>query len=340
MMNRLLSSASRFPALISGTKHPKALRAPWNALFLVISVACLVTSAAAQSVNAVEDITDVNGLGGGFQEVATGLTWLDYSNFFGKSFLEVQQSLVGTGFRLAKKSELDRLLNAVGQANDRFGVQIPFGGQSSSQKGFYDDSSTGSDPQLVGVGIVFSGPGAELPIIADDGTGADSAGTTGAWVVQQTAGSCDAGSGSLDFDCDGSDEKVVWRPSSGMWFVNLSASTDVIVQQWGLPGDTPIAGDYDGDGIPDLAVWRPSTGTWFIKTSMTQYSAVSAIALQFGLPGDKPLRVDYDGDGRLDVAVWRPSEGNHYYVRSTDAQIVVAQWGLLGDIPFTSVVDD
>jgi hypothetical protein len=150
-MIRLLGFESRSVALLFGTQNQNPIQKLRTAFHHVALVVFFASGATAQGVGAVEDIADVNGLGGGFREVATGVTWLDYSNFFGQSFLEVRQSLVGTGFRLATKSELERLFDAVGGANDRLGIEIPFGGQSSSQRGMYDDSSTGSDPQFVGL---------------------------------------------------------------------------------------------------------------------------------------------------------------------------------------------
>jgi hypothetical protein len=158
----------------------------------------------------------------------------------------------------------------------------------------------------------------------------------GAWAVQRgpalRPGISPFGA---DFDGDGKDEKIVWRPSEGNWYVRFSGSNDVMVQQWGLPGDVPLVGDYDGDLIPDLVVWRPSNGTWYVKTSSSFYDAIHAIQQQFGLPGDVPMKVDFDGDGKLDFAVWRPSEGNWYVLQSSNHQVVVTQWGLSKDIPVT-----
>lgn len=122
-----------------------------------------------------------------------------------------------------------------------------------------------------------------------------------------------------DYDGDGKSDIVVWRPSSGMWFI-LESSTDFSFEehkvfQMGLSGDIPLSGDYDGDGRADLVIWRPSDGTWYLRESSSEFSSMRAI--QWGLPGDTPLVGDYDGDGVNDLALYRQSQGAFYVLLSS-----------------------
>jgi hypothetical protein len=197
--------------------------------------------------------------------------------------------------------------------------------------GIFDDSSTGTDDALLGSARFIVGD--TTVQIINDGADDFTAGVSGAWAIQRLAPSDPY---SIDFDGDGIDERVVWRPSNGTFYVKFSGTSAAFATQWGLPGDSPIVGDYDGDRVPDLAVWRPSNGTWYILTSSSLFDRANPIVLQFGLPGDVAMRVDNDDDGRLDVTVWRPQEGNYYFVKSTNAQVVVEQWGLPGDIPINA----
>ncbi|MFN8389310.1 MAG: S8 family serine peptidase [Bdellovibrionota bacterium] len=121
-----------------------------------------------------------------------------------------------------------------------------------------------------------------------------------------------------DFDGDGVSDIIVWRPTTGWWYVLTSASGfDYAAHQGyqlGLPGDRPLVGDFDGDGRADLAVWRPTTGMWYFRSSGSGYQLISS--LQWGLPGDQPISADYDGDGLADIAVYRPGVG-YFVLRSS-----------------------
>jgi subtilisin-like proprotein convertase family protein len=161
---------------------------------------------------------------------------------------------------------------------------------------------------------VFNGPnpnGTWSLYVVDD-TGPDAGNFNGGWSLTFTTVS-PAGV-TQDFNGDGTTDIAVFRPSTGVWYIEGVATVS-----WGASGDIPVAGDYDGNGTTDVAVYRPSTGVWY---------APNQGAVQYGIPGDIPVPADYNGAGSTERAVYRPSTGM-WYVESRGA----VQWGERGDIP-------
>lgn len=132
-----------------------------------------------------------------------------------------------------------------------------------------------------------------------------------------------------DFDADGVDELVAFRPSAGDWYIYNDVTRTYKVVHWGANGDIPMALDFDGDARADLAVYRPSDGTWYIQNSLDN----SVTAKQFGTGSDIPVPADFDKDGVTDIAVFRPANGTWYVVHSSDNSFAASQFGLNGDVP-------
>lgn len=305
---------------------------------LIFALQLIAATASAQSLFDLP--TDVGG--GAFKDASTGLAWLDVDRFFGQSYDQIQAALQGTSYRLATKAEVQAIL----PPGTEFAIGAVTGGVSRPTLccqaiiGVYNDDVSGSDPSKVGVAqlgydIASLNPTTTISVDDDLAPRTSSSPSIGAWVISRLPSSCTVYGARQDIDCDSIDEKAVWRPSNGTWYIRLSSDNSYLVFQWGLAGDYPIFGDFDGDGIPDLAVWRPANGTWYIRVSSTGYHSLFAFVLQFGSPGDKPLRVDYDGDGVLDIAIWSPATNAFVWRSSKTGEVSGELWGTFGDIPLT-----
>ncbi len=141
-----------------------------------------------------------------------------------------------------------------------------------------------------------------------------------------------------DYDGDGIMDIAVWRPSSGMWYINLSSDGSVKYISWGMTTqhptgglpDVPVTGDYDGDGSADVAVWRPDTGVWYMLFSSEAFSPLKPGVFTWGQLGDIPVQADYDGDGRDDHAVFRSMENRWHIFLSESRAWSVKMFGLAG----------
>jgi hypothetical protein len=135
----------------------------------------------------------------------------------------------------------------------------------------------------------------------------------------------------FDFDGDVRADIGVFRPTSGVWYLNESTN-GFAAAQFGQNGDKPVTADYDGDGRSDIAVYRG--GVWYrLRSSTGTFDAIA-----FGLANDIPAPADFDGDGRADVAVFRPATGYWYQLRSTEGFAAVGH-GTNGDVPIPADYD-
>jgi len=117
----------------------------------------------------------------------------------------------------------------------------------------------------------------------------------------------------------GRDQLSVFRPETGVWYIQDKVGGAVTQVTWGQAGDIPVPGDYNGDGRKDIAVYRPSNGLWLVQ---------GMPAVSYGGPSYAPVPGDYNGDGRTDIAVFRPSTG-YWYVLGISTTL----WGYSTDVP-------
>ena len=151
----------------------------------------------------------------------------------------------------------------------------------------------------------------------------------------------------IDIDEDGKEEGVIFRPAfsaediSSVWAITLSTNNyaRTTQYQWGLSGDTPVAGNFSSTSGSDLAVFRNDFGIHYIREYDSTRTFANATAYQWGLNGDTPIgNCDVNNDGLDEIIVWRPSNGT-WFTRlsaadsSTFSTAESFQWGLFGDTP-------
>lgn len=138
-----------------------------------------------------------------------------------------------------------------------------------------------------------------------------------------------------DFDGDGQTDFAVWRPETGVWYVNNSGTGGYNYSQFGQGsmGDVVVPGNYDGDRKVDYAIFRQ--GLWFIRDSTDG----KVRTLQFGMNRDTPVPADFDGDGRTDIAVWRGTEGVWHVMPSSTGAPTQYWFGTTGDMPLAADYD-
>ncbi|HLM61128.1 MAG TPA: FG-GAP-like repeat-containing protein, partial [Pyrinomonadaceae bacterium] len=135
----------------------------------------------------------------------------------------------------------------------------------------------------------------------------------------------------FDFDGDGRADVSVFRPSTGIWYLQQSTAGFTGVS-FGLASDKIVPADFDGDGKTDVAVYR--SGTWYLNRTTAGFTGIA-----FGAANDVPVPADFDGDGKADLAVFRPSNGGWYIFNLATNQTSSAQFGISEDRPVAADYD-
>ncbi len=181
-----------------------------------------------------------------------------------------------------------------------------------------------------------------------------------AFKVNGTIASANNASKFMDYDGDGTTDFGItrWGPapnSTSEWFIlkNNGSGADHDYAQLGYRAgtnrafngvflfDIVLPEDYDGDGKTDVAVFRPSGSASMPETFfyIINSSDNTVSTEQFGTRLDNAsIMGDYDGDGKADLAVWRQgattgAQSTFWVKKSSDGEIITAEWGIRGDRP-------
>lgn len=140
-----------------------------------------------------------------------------------------------------------------------------------------------------------------------------------------------------DYDGDGDDTPVVYRPSNRtFYFSDSNGSAAVASFTYGNKGDFPLIGDWDGDGKDSIGVYRPSTGTFYLSNN--NKTAITATGLRFGNKGDFPLTGAFgattSSGHRIDtIGVYRQSNRTFYLSTDNATAKISTTFGNSGDFP-------
>jgi hypothetical protein len=143
-------------------------------------------------------------------------------------------------------------------------------------------------------------------------------------------------SGPYDPDGDGTSNPVVWRGSSGTWYIkDFSVSGNNLAVQFGLRGDIPLT--YSPKGTPiNLGVVRNTNNElhWLLRGMGFLRNNRLENDLPFGIFGDNLLPGPWEEPGVTNPAVARLFNGEwSFYFYLSDGTVRMQNWGGYGDIP-------
>ena len=99
-----------------------------------------------------------------------------------------------------------------------------------------------------------------------------------------------------DWDGDGTTEIGVYRPSTGLWYLDSNGNNafnngvDTVSGKFGVSTDKPATGDWNSGGITEIGVYHPSNGFWYLDTSSNNSWDNSVdTSSRFGLATDIPV---------------------------------------------------
>lgn len=126
--------------------------------------------------------------------------------------------------------------------------------------------------------------------------------------------------------------------SDGSWFLDRSGDfsfdDDTELHNWGVAGNTPVAGDWNGDGIDDLGVFV--NGFWFLDLNGDGVFDPASEAKGWGLAGWTPVVGDWNGDGSDEIGAISPESNWFRDINGDflfDPATEVLGWGFPGVTP-------
>jgi subtilisin len=152
-----------------------------------------------------------------------------------------------------------------------------------------------------------------------------------------------------DWNGNGTESIGVFRPSTGMWYLDNGngtwngCGTDMCIGPFGAPGDLPVAGDWTNTGTAKVGVYRPSTGMWYLDDGNGTWNGCGTdICIgPFGASGDLPVAGDWTNTGTVKIGVFRPRTGRWYLDTGSgtwsgcETDICSGPFGKPGDRPVT-----